>query len=187
MRQGLDTAAVLHAASELADDNGFEQVTLAALAKKLNIRTPSLYNHIESLHGLQKLMALHGVQQLYEYMKTGAIGKAGEDALLSIGFQYVAFVRKHPGLYEAIMRIPNMQDPKMQEASDRIIDLLLFVLKPYKLSTDDAIHTVRGLRSIVHGFVSVELHNGFNMSYDRNESLQHILKTYIAGFARFQS
>ncbi|WP_230577497.1 TetR/AcrR family transcriptional regulator [Bifidobacterium breve] len=40
--------AVIKATSDLADEKGLNNVSLKAVAQKLNIRTPSLYNHIES-------------------------------------------------------------------------------------------------------------------------------------------
>ena len=42
--------AVIKATSDLADEKGLNNVSLKAVAQKLNIRTPPLYNHIESLH-----------------------------------------------------------------------------------------------------------------------------------------
>ena len=44
--------AVIKATSDLADEKGLNNVSLKAVAQKLNIRTPSLYNHIESLDNL---------------------------------------------------------------------------------------------------------------------------------------
>ncbi len=44
--------AVIRAASDLADEKGLNNVSLKSVAEKLNIRTPSLYNHIESLDHL---------------------------------------------------------------------------------------------------------------------------------------
>lgn len=44
--------AVIKATSDLADEKGLNNVSLKAVAQKLNIRTPSLYNHIESFYNL---------------------------------------------------------------------------------------------------------------------------------------
>ena len=38
----------------MTDTQGLDEVTLAPLAKKLNIRPPSLYNHINGLPALLK-------------------------------------------------------------------------------------------------------------------------------------
>ena len=51
---GLEINEILEAAGEIADVHGMREVTLANLAKKLNIRPPSLYNHFEGLGGLRK-------------------------------------------------------------------------------------------------------------------------------------
>ena len=42
-------ALVIETASQIADEQGLNSLSLKAVAEKLNVRTPSLYNHIESL------------------------------------------------------------------------------------------------------------------------------------------
>ncbi|RBW69768.1 TetR/AcrR family transcriptional regulator [Bacillus taeanensis] len=181
MRQGLNKNIVLQAAAELADQEGFEKVTLAAVAKKLNIRTPSLYNHIEGFSGLKKDLALYALHKLKNNMAEAAIGRSGEEALYSIGISYVSFVRKHPGLYEAANASFDPLDPQLQEAGNEIVILLLRILESYKLDQEAALHIVRGLRSLVHGFASLELRKGFNLELNNDESLNCLLHTYLAG------
>ncbi|MGZ3638658.1 MAG: TetR family transcriptional regulator, partial [Ktedonobacterales bacterium] len=48
-RVGLDQEAVIQAAADLVDAEGLDALSLARLAEKLGVRTPSLYNHISSL------------------------------------------------------------------------------------------------------------------------------------------
>lgn len=43
------------------------------------------------------------------------------------------------------------------------------------------IHAVRGLRSIVHGFATLEAGGGFGMPLDRDESFLRLLRAYLAG------
>lgn len=45
-------AAVIQTACDIADEKGLNNVSLKAVAEKLNIRTPSLYNHIGSIDDL---------------------------------------------------------------------------------------------------------------------------------------
>ena len=52
-RQGLDRAAVVAAAVKLADKKGYGELTLGNLARKLDIKPPSLYKHVKSLEDLQ--------------------------------------------------------------------------------------------------------------------------------------
>lgn len=181
MRQGLDKMSVLQAAVEIAEQEGYERVTLASLAKKLQIRTPSLYNHVQGLPGLKKEMALYAIRKLKEHLTEAAIGRNGEDALYSIGIAYVSFVRHHSGLYEASLGAPDPMDEEIRMESEAVVTLLLRILEAFSLRDDDAIHAVRGLRSIVHGFASLELKHGFNMDVDGDKSLRYILRTYITG------
>ncbi|WP_248929223.1 TetR/AcrR family transcriptional regulator [Paenibacillus hamazuiensis] len=180
-RQGLDKTVVLRAAAEIADSVGLEQVTLAALAQKLNVKTPSLYNHVNGLPGLRKELALHGLTLLKEELADAVLGKAGDDALLAVGWAFVTFARNRPGLYEATISAPDPQDPELVRASEDVVGLLYRILEPYRLSTDDAVHVIRGLRSLVHGFAMLELKHGFGMDIDRDESLRRLLAIYIAG------
>ncbi|WP_174728025.1 TetR/AcrR family transcriptional regulator [Mesobacillus harenae] len=181
-RRGLDQLAILQAAIEIIDRIGFRSLTMASLAQKLNIKTPSLYNHIESLDHLRNRLALHGLIKLRDRMTDAAVGSKGEEAILEIGQCYVEFVRLHPGLYEAAMAAGPDASSDIKAAGEDIVNLLLKVLKPFNLNEVEALHTVRGLRSIVHGFSSLEQWGGgFNLTLDVNESLRHLLNTYLRG------
>ena len=59
-RAGLDSAAVVRAAADLADAKGIDALTLGEVAARLGVRTPSLYNHIAGLDGLRRDLALLG-------------------------------------------------------------------------------------------------------------------------------
>lgn len=60
-RAGLDRRTLVIAAAEIADHEGIEAVTLAALANKLGVRSPSLYNHINGLQELRTQLAIYGL------------------------------------------------------------------------------------------------------------------------------
>ncbi|CAG7653273.1 WHG domain-containing protein [Paenibacillus allorhizosphaerae] len=180
-RQGLDRQSVVKTAAELADEVGLEQVTLASLAGRLNVKTPSLYNHIQGLPGLRRELALHGIEQLNEALTHGVLGKSGDDAVLAVGTAYVAFVRQHPGLYEATLGAPDMSDPDIQKVSSTVVNTVLRVLEVYRLEPEEALHTVRSIRSMVHGFASLEGKNGFRMELERDVTLHHMLTTYLRG------
>lgn len=178
---GLELTEILGAAAELADEFGMQEVTLANLAKKLGIRPPSLYNHFDGLGGLRKKMAIYGLDQLYEDLAQSAIGVSGDEAVLTISKAYVEFTRKHPGMYEATLMAPDMDDEDVQHAGSKIVDLTVRVLQAYRLEGDTALHAVRGIRSILHGFSTLEQRGGFKMALDLNESLEIIIKAFIHG------
>jgi len=63
-RVGLNREAVVEAAASFADEEGLEGVTLAELAARLGVRTPSFYNHVAGLEGLRRELALLGIREL---------------------------------------------------------------------------------------------------------------------------
>jgi AcrR family transcriptional regulator len=180
---GLELTTILEAAGELADHYGMQEVTLANLAKRLNIRPPSLYNHFDGLPGLKKKLAIYGVEKLYDKLVQSAIGVSGEEAAIALSKAYVNFARNHPGIYEAALLASVPGDEDVQLAGAKIVDLTVRVLHTYHLEGDDAIHAVRGLRSILHGFSSLEQNRGFNLALDADESLNIIIKAFLTGMA----
>jgi AcrR family transcriptional regulator len=178
---GLELTTILEAAGILADQHGMQEVTLANLAKKLNIRPPSLYNHFDGLPGLRKKLAIYGLEKLYAELAQAAIGVSGTNAVLAISKAYVGFARKHPGIYEATLLAPDPEDVDVQVAGAKIVDLTVRVLQAFELDGDDALHAVRGLRSILHGFSALEQRGGFKMSLDLDESLKITIKAFLAG------
>lgn len=177
----LDLSTILNAAGELANQQGIEEVTLANLAKKLGIRPPSLYNHFDGLGGLRKKMAIYGLDKLYEELAQAGFGVSGDEAVIAISKAYLDFARKQPGVYEVTLLSPDPEDEEVQRASKRIVDLVVRVLHAFDLEGDRAIHAVRGLRSILHGFSSLEQRGGFKLALDIDESFLIIIEAFIKG------
>jgi len=180
---GIDRAQVVAVAAELADAGGLDQLTLAQVAARLGVRLPSLYNHVDGLPGLRRELALFGLRQLLDRISRAAIGKAADAAVIAFAQAYRGYILEHPGVYAATVRAPTHDEPERQQLGQAIIDVILAVLEPYGLGEQGAIHAVRGLRSIVHGFTMLELAGGFGMPLDRDESFQRLLRAYVAGLA----
>lgn len=180
-RINLDLNIILKVAAEIADTQGVEAVTLAALAKKLNIKSPSLYNHFEGMNGLRAHLAAYSVEELYNAMVTATIGRSGDEAVHRLAQAYVAFVRKQPGIYEAMNILPALQNEEFKDYSQRTVDLVIRVLEPYNIKKDDEIHIVRGFRSMLHGFASLEQKGGFGIPLNPDDSLKVMIDTYLAG------
>ncbi|RSK25923.1 TetR/AcrR family transcriptional regulator [Bacillus sp. HMF5848] len=186
-RIGLDLYVILEAATELADKDGLESVTLASLAKKLQIRPPSLYNHFDGLGGLRKKMAVYSMRKLYDDLADATIGKSGDEAIISLGHAYITFARQHPGLYEASIHAPDPTDKEVSEAGSQIVTLVVKVLQAYNLEDEAALHAVRGLRSILHGFASLEQKGGFGLPLDLDHTFHLLLQSFLAGIHTFES
>ncbi len=168
-------------AAALADERGLGFVTLANLAERLNVRAPSLYNHIASAEQLQNQLTLFALQALRDDIARAAIGKNGADGLLAIANAYRTFSKDHPGMYGATLRAPGPDGVALQQIAGDVLDIVRAILVPFGLSEDMTIHAIRGFRSIVHGFVSLEADHGFGLPQSIDESFQFIMQSFITG------
>ncbi len=180
-RKHIDRQQVLDVSIALADEHGFDAVTLASVAAELGIRIPSLYNHISGLPGLRQEMRWWGLQQLGDALRRAAVGKAGDEAVASVAAAYRAFAHAHPGIYSATLRAAAPDEPEIAAAAQEVLDVVLAVIAAYALSPEDSLHVIRALRSLLHGFVELEIGGGFGMALDRDESFSRLLDLFLQG------
>jgi AcrR family transcriptional regulator len=183
-RVGLDQNKILQVAVHIANEQGLNQVTIAALAKKLHVKSPSLYNHFRNLTEIQTAIAQEGIQKLEETLFRSLAGISGDEALLTFAKQYLAFAIENPGLYEATVQPMRTKDPLIEKISQNIIDLLVKLLADFHLEEQHALHVVRGLRSVVHGFASLQRAGGFQMDFQVEDSLRYTIQLLCSGLKR---
>lgn len=190
-RVGVDRAAVVQVAADLVNREGVDSLTLNRLAEILGIRTPSLYNHVAGLPGVYRELTLRNAQGLGAVINDAAIGKTGTQALEAIANAMRSYIKANPGLYLAGLRASRNfpeGDPSaaafqrdLQTAEERAVAVIMTVLAGYGLEGDNALHAVRGLRSLVHGFTTLEIAGGFGLSLDCDESFRRLLHLFIHG------
>ena len=183
-RAGLDKAMVVQTAADLANAEGVDALSLGRLAERLGVRTPSLYNHIDGLPGLYRELSLLNTRRLGERLGNAAIGKAGPDAVMAVAQAYREHIKESPGLYMASLRAAGNQAPasiELQAAEERVVQVGLAVVASFGLSGEDGLHAVRGLRSVIHGFATLEVAGGFGLPLDCDESFRRLIAMLIAG------
>lgn len=172
---------ILIAALELVKAAGEQAVTLGAVAAKLGIKTPSLYNHVAGLAGLRRLLAMHGLAELRRAMRAAAESPSGDVELFAMAIAYVQFARANPGLYASLFIPKEWQDEAFHREAGKTVDVVVQALRPYATDAQDAVHVVRGLRSLLHGFASLEASDGFGMPVLPDESLHRMIQIYLDG------
>ena len=183
-RAGLDQASVVEAAVKLIDEEGIEQLSLGRLAERLGVRTPSLYNHVAGLPGLKHDLALYCLHDLLDLILRSTVGKSRAEAIFALANAYRAYAREAPGRYALTVQAPDPGDQEVQALAQQLVDVVRAVLAPYRLSEEEAIHAIRGLRSIVHGFISLEVAGGFAMPVDLEASFHWLINLFIAGLSQ---
>lgn len=183
VRVGLTTERLTLAGAELADEVGFQQVTVSALARRFDVKVASLYSHLKSSQDLKTRIALFALAELADRVATAIAGRAGKDALAAFADAYRDYAREHPGRYDAArLRL----DPETAAASAgvRHAQMTRAILRGYDLTEPGQTHAVRMLGSVFHGYVSLETAGGFaHTAVDPQESwtwivdsLDHLLR-----------
>jgi len=179
-RRRLNREAVIEKAVALADETGAASaVSLTALAQALEVRPPSLYNHIDGLEDLQYGLAIYGLRQLLVELRQASLGLIGREALMAIAGAYRRFAHKHPGLYPLTIRAPEPDQLELVTLAQELLQMLLLLMASQGLQGDEALHAIRGLRAVLHGFVSLEAAGGFKMALDREESFDRLVSAYL--------
>lgn len=161
VRVGLTVERLTRAGAELADEVGFEQVTVSALARRFDVKVASLYSHLKNSQDLKTRIALFALEELADRVAAALAGRAGKDALAAFADAYRDYARQHPGRYDAArLRL----DPETAAASAgvRHAQMTRAILRGYELTEPDQTHAVRMLGSVFHGYVSLELAGGFS-------------------------
>jgi AcrR family transcriptional regulator len=180
-RAGLDHMSVVEEAARLLNEEGIEQLSLGRLADRLGVRTPSLYNHVAGLPGLKHGLALYCSHELLTRLTRATIGKAREDAIFALASAYRDYAREGPARYALTLQAPDPNNQELQDVARQIVDVARAVLAPYKLSEEEDIHAIRSLRSIVHGFISLEIAGGFSMPVDLDASFNWLISMFVKG------
>jgi len=180
-RRQLSLDTILNASAALAEEKGLENITLNQVAEKLGIKSPSLYNHVSGIDGISEGLAKLAVRKLDATVRDAAVGRSKAQALEAIAYAYRKFAKENPELYKAILKLPTCEDEELNEAAHAVVRIVYQVMEPYHYSEEDTIHFVRGFRSALHGFVSLEDAGFFKSAFDANESYHRL----VNGFLKF--
>lgn len=181
-RAGLTRARVVEAACELVDREGPRALTVSALAARLGIRPPSLYNHVDGLERLEREVALVGVDLLAEALREAAMGVAGREALAAVAGAYREVARTRPGVY-ALAQVARPGDYEYGRRAERVLQPVLAVLAGYGLEGVAAVHATRALRAALHGFALLETQGGFGLALDVEGSFRRLVEILDRGLA----
>ena len=178
-RARLAPASVTEAGAMLVDEIGFAQLSMGLVAERLGVKTPSLYKHVTSQADLAHRIAILAATEFGDAIRDATQGRAGGDALAAAAHAMRTYVREHPGRYEAVNSArPEGPDDPFIPASTRALGSLSAVLRGYHLDPAQEIHALRMLRSMLHGFSTLEVAGGFQIDTDIDDSFTWMI-TFI--------
>ena len=174
--------AIVAAARELAESEGWDAVTTRRLAAEIEYSQPVLYSHFQGKGAIMAAVAVEGCGDLAaELAAARAAATDARQAVAGIATAYAAFAERRPALYDAIFNLPTelpfaSQDVPVELA--RAFAELAETLRPF--AGDDNLETLtETFWSGLHGLVSL-MRNGRL----RREEHERRLALLVDRFAR---
>lgn len=159
----LSRDSIVNAALTFLDREGWDALTINALATQLGTKGPSLYNHVQSLEDLRRTVRMRVVGDIIEMLNTVGQGRTRDDAVTAMASAYRSYAHHHPGRYSAFTRMPlGGDDPEFTEATRAAAAPVISVLASYGLDGEDAFYAALEFWSAMHGFVLLEMTGAMN-------------------------
>src|SRR5690349_7489187 len=135
----LSREAIVNAALTFLDREGWDALTINALANQLGTKGPSLYNHVHSLDDLRRSVRMRVVGDIIEMLTTVGQGRTPDDAVMVMAGAYRSYAHHHPGRYSAFTRMPlGGDDPEFTAATHDAAAPVIAVLSTYGLTEEAA-------------------------------------------------
>lgn len=178
-RVGITRADVIDAALEVLGEQGPGGLSLGAVARRLGIRTQSLYAHVDGADGLRRALAIHGLDRLTAAMTAATIGVDVPDALRAVVAAHAEAAAGDPDLYDLSIHPPG-DDPELTAAVGRANEPLGLVLDRLGLSSDDRVHWTRLMLSSVAGYGRLRGTDRFALPVDEDETGRRLVDMLVA-------
>jgi AcrR family transcriptional regulator len=154
----LSRDGIIDGALTFLDREGWDALTINALATQLGTKGPSLYNHVDSLEDLRRAVRIRVIDDIIMMLNRVGEGRERDDAVLVMAGAYRSYAHHHPGRYSAFTRMPlGGDDPEYTAATRGAAAPVIAVLSSYGLDGAAAFHAALEFWSAMHGFVLLEM------------------------------
>lgn len=152
----LSTAKVVAAATEIARRDGLQKLTMSTLAKKLNIRSQSLYHYICNRDELVSLVGAHVLNELHQQIVDSIVGLSGKTAIIKMGDIVRQEIIKQPFMTSVFyMMQVNPHEHNVQAAMEKIVEIIKKII-----NEDDVLKKTVDPQMLVgaaFGFIFIDL------------------------------
>ncbi|MBE5963460.1 MAG: TetR/AcrR family transcriptional regulator [Lachnospira sp.] len=185
-RAGLDRMKIVEGAVKLVNEGGLKSLNMKDLAISLNIKSPSLYKHIEGIEKLQNDIMLYGYKALEICITQKALGKSGDAAVRAMCEAYYEYSLSNPGVFEIMQYYNRYVSDENKEATQGIYKITSKIFEAYKLTNEQKMHLVRTFRAFLQGYMSICINNGFGSPHSIKESFDLSVDILINGIKEME-
>lgn len=179
--QNINDKVIIETAAALANEVGLDHLTLKGIAERLNIKSPSLYNHISSLDQVKEKLMIYGWEQIEALMIESAVGVTGYHALKCMCYAFYHYATKNKGVFNAMLWYNKYETEENMQATTKLFTMLFKVMQTLELSDDLINHTIRTLRGFLEGFSLLVNNHAFGNPLSIEESFDISLEVIMNG------
>lgn len=160
-KNNISDELIIETSAKLSNRVGLENLSLKMIAEELNIKSPSLYNHISSLEDIKEKLMIYGWRKVEEKMIDSAVGVSGYDALKNMCHAFYDYAINNKGVFSAMLWYNKYDTQEKNNTTTRLFNLLFKVMKSLNISDDIINHSIRTLRSFLEGFSLLVINGAF--------------------------
>lgn len=180
-KNNLSTDVIVETAAALSNEVGLENLSLKMIAEALDIKSPSLYNHINSLDDVKEKLMIYGWKQIEKGIIDAAVGVTGYEALRGMCYAFYDYAIHHKGVFNAMLWYNKYENDISNETTSRLFHLLFKIMNSLNISEENINHIIRTLRGFLEGFTLLVNNNSFGNSISIRESFDLSLDIIING------
>lgn len=187
MAERLTREKVVAKAADLSDEIGFHELTITKLGRALGIAPPGVYRHVDDLNDLWRAISRFASCEAAVVLSSACAGLSGADALAALATSLRGWARDHPGRYTALQVAPASADAGGRAATEPVLTAVASALRAYRLQGDDLTDAIRIVRSALHGFISLEIGEGFKQARSLDATFERLVSSLDTALSRWQA
>lgn len=178
-KNSINDEKIIEAAVLIVNKVGLDNLSLKMIADELNIKSPSLYNHITSLDEIKQRLMIYGWKQIEEQMIDSVIGVTGYEALENMCNVFHDYATNNKGVFTAMLWYNKYENK--ENVTAKLFTIVFKIMRPLNITDENINHIIRTLRSFLEGFALLVNNNAFGNPISIKESFDLSLKIIMNG------
>lgn len=180
-KNNISDELITQTAAALSNKVGLDNLSLKIIAEELNIKPPSLYNHISGLDDVKEKLMIYGWKQIENKMIDSAVGVSGYEALKNMCYAFYDYATNNKGIFSAMLWYNKYDNEEKNNSTTRLFHILFKIMKSLNISDNNINHTIRTLRSFLEGYSLLVNNNAFGNPLSIKESFDLSLEIIMNG------
>lgn len=180
-KNNISDELITQTAAALSNKVGLDNLSLKIIAEELNIKPPSLYNHISGLDDIKEKLMIYGWKQIENKMIDAAVGVSGYEALKNMCYAFYDYATNNKGVFSAMLWYNKYDNEEKNNSTTRLFHILFKIMKSLNISDNNINHTIRTLRSFLEGYSLLVNNNAFGNPLSIKESFDLSLEIIMNG------